>query len=497
MSDASMNNEFSSSSERSARRSRRRRRARIGWIVGIGVVLGAVAWLALSSGQAPSVQPAAAAADAGGCANGRSIFVAPAGVPGDDGSREHPIDLATALSSAGPAKPCDTVWLRGGTYRGSFVCSIEGRDGAPILIRQMPGERVTIDSAPSATPALHVKGSWLWFWGLEMTNSDPQRMSQQTGGWPSDLKRSSGVTTAGSHLKFINFIVHDMTRGFEIGSASIDTEVYGSLVYFNGWEAPKQTANGHGIDTHNRVGPRQIIDNILFGQFSHGIIGYASDQDPVHNLTIEGNIIFKNGILGQGRDLLIGGGSIAQRPVLKDNVSYGAAQMAVGSGAGCSDATVENNYFAGSFVMSSCDGVVKGNTIFGSPGAWAAHPDNTIVTGAPSGTVVRVRPNQYERGRAHIAVFNWDKRADVELDLSTVGLTAGMPYEIRDAQNYFGSPVYKGVYGNPKLLVSMTHMIIARPVGLAASLPTHTAPEFAAFVVVPDASQTTMGDKRP
>src|SRR5437773_868738 len=43
--------------------------------------------------------------------SGRAFYVAPTGLPTNDGSQLYPLDLPTALSSQGPVRPGDTVWL--------------------------------------------------------------------------------------------------------------------------------------------------------------------------------------------------------------------------------------------------------------------------------------------------------------------------------------------------------------------------------------------------
>jgi parallel beta-helix repeat protein len=415
--------------------------------------------------------------------------VAPDGSPRNDGSSARPLDLATALSSASPAAPCDTVWLRGGTYRGVFTSVLRGREGAPIIVRQAAGERATIDSAPERAAALSVNGAHVWFWGLEITNSDPLRTSTETTSWPSDLKRASGVIALGSHLKFINMVVHDMTRGFEFGVDALDVEVYGSLIFYNGWETPQHTGNGSGIDTHNRVGTRRLADNIIFDQFSQGISAYGSA--PEVNLQLEGNILFNNGSLSRsdGRDVLIGGRG-AKAPILLDNMTYGGAQTHIGYGAGCVGARIEGNYLASTvpLILTQCDGVVKDNTFVGTVGTLlTSYPENTYRPKRPTGVVIRVRRNQYEPGRANIGVYNWDKKAEIDLDLSGVGLTPGDEYEIRDAKNFFGAPLTNGAWAEGgKVAVRVEDLTAAMaPIGTGLAAPAHTAPEFITLVVVP------------
>ena len=46
-----------------------------------------------------------------------------------------------------------------------------------------------------------------------------------------------------------------------------------------------------------------------------------------------------------------------------------------------------------------------------------AFPGNTYTTTRPTGARVFVRPNQYEAGRANIAVYNWDRQSAIDVDL--------------------------------------------------------------------------------
>jgi hypothetical protein len=451
-----------------------------------GGLIGVIGWAGLSDFMqgSPVIEVAPAVADVesfGQCRTGRSFYVSPDGNAQNDGSQERPLDLTTALSAASPARPCDTIWLRGGTYKGTYVSDLKGSESQPIVVRQLQGERAIIDSAPSNSSALTANGTHTWFWGFEITSTDPDRSSDEVSGWPSDLRRGSGVTTSqGTYLKFINLIVHDLARGFEIGSASIGTEVYGSLIYHNGWTGPKQAPVGHGIDTHNRVGRRRIADNIIFGQFSHGVIALGSDQEPSDNISLEGNIIFNN----DERDVLIGG-SVARNPILGANMTYGGGQVNVGYGQGCSEARIEDNYLAASVpLVLGCEASLKNNTLYGTVGTLpTTYPDNVYPPSRPTGLVVHVRPNEYEPGRAHVAVYNWDKQPTVGIDLSSSGLAVGETFEVKDAQNFFGPPILTGTLPSNRIIsVSLTGLSSVGRLGDDRPR-THTAPDFAALVV--------------
>jgi hypothetical protein len=487
------------------RRSSYGRRAEWSWgkilVLASGVAAAVLAaFFLLSPTSKPTLEGAAADAPinapvnvAGStCIGGQSFYASPEGRPENAATLDAPIDLATALSERGPAKPCDTIWLRGGTYRGAFKSTLKGADNRPIVVRQYRGERATLDSVGAAEPALQVLGSWSWFWGFEVTNSDTQRLSKESGPWPSDLRRGTGVGARGPNNKFINLVVHDEARGFEVTAESIGTEIYGNLIYYNGWETLDGLGLGNGIDTQNQLGLRRIADNLIFKQFSHGII--ASGK-PLDNVTLTGNTIFSNGSISrkgvlESRNLLLGSGVVTNQPVVTDNSTYDG-QANLGFDAGCADGTITGNYFSGPLVWVKCAGVMKDN-VFYNPYATgygygplpAQFPANTYHTTRPGGVVVRMRKNEYEPGRAIVTVYNWDKVSQVSVDPSDAGLAVGDRFEVRDAQNYFGPPVAAGIYEGGSINVPLTSQAVASPVGAVPTPPKSTLPEFGTFVIL-------------
>lgn len=419
----------------------------------------------------------------------RQLYAAPDGRPDAPGTREQPLSLDVALSDDGPTRPGDTVWLRGGTYKGVFTSTLKGTSEAPITVRQAPGERATIDSSPFAEPALTVLGSWGIYWGFELTNSDPQRRSEESGPWPTDLRRGHGVFARGPQNSFINLVIHDLASGLDIWTESEQSRVYGNLVYYNGWEGSER-AHGHGIYTQNKVGTREIADNIVFGQFSHGIHAYGSNTAYLDDITLRGNAVFNNGMIastGAEREILLGGGRRAARPVIEDNVTYGPAQSNVGYIGGCSDAVISRNYFVGvsPLILVRCTPAMRGNTFVGDVGEIAREfPDNDYRKAeAADGTIQRLRVNRYEPDRAHVAIYNWTKQDSVDVDASEF-LRPGNHYEVIDAQNYFGGPVASGTYEAGKTLsIPMKGLKIAAPVGKVPQPPHHSGPEFGVFII--------------
>jgi len=418
----------------------------------------------------------------------RSLYVAPKGRKGADGSLAHPLRLDEALSAKSPARPGDTLWLRGGTYRGAFVSQLSGQSWGPITIRPYQDERAVIDSAPSKQSALTVLGSWTEFWGFEITNSDPIRRVTEAGSWPAGLRRSGGVDVHGPHNKFINLVIHDMTDGMGIWSEAEGSSAYGNLIFYNGWEGPDRS-HGHGVYTQNERGVREIEDNIIFDQFSHGIHAYGSVIAHLDNITLRGNIVFDNGSLalsGGERDILLGGGRVAQNAIIEDNATYGPEQSNVGYVAGCLQATIAHNYFSGvaPLILIFCQPDMTGNTFVGPMGPLAdEYRHNTYAPTPPHGHVSFLRPNRYDPSRANLVIYNWDREPDIKVDLSSV-LSDGATYEVLDVQDYFGPPVLSGVYreGEP-VAIPMTGHRVTPAVGNVSRPPRHTGPEFGAFVL--------------
>jgi hypothetical protein len=403
------------------------------------------------------------------------------------------------LNQPAAVHPGDKIWLRGGTYKGIYTSYLNGTPTAPIVVRNYANERVTIDGGNSNGVAVFaVASSYTWFWGFEVMSSYGHRVSAESGPWPTDILYGEGVQTPGassSHpgLKFINMIVHDTRQGFSFWVDATDSEIYGSLIYYNGWTAPDR-GHGHGIYTQNQTGTKTIKDNIIFENFSHGFHAYGTAA-PLNNIRVEGNTSFQNGELqgGSGRNLLLGGDTVANNPIITSNCLYrydtatGSSDLDVDytTASGCTYPTITNNYLVASVYLPGCTTnlTMTGNTFYGAVVGFSpsSFPNNTYLSQRPTGAFVFVRRNRYEAGRANITVFNWNLQTSVNIDLSSV-VPVGSQYEIRNAQNFFGPPVRSGIYNGGGVSLPMTGLSVATPVGWSA--PPATGPEFNAFILL-------------
>jgi hypothetical protein len=469
------------------------------------------------------------------------IYVAPGGSSSGDGSLSRPLDLATALSSSSRARPGDTIWLRGGTYRGKFLSAISGNSGSPITVRSYRGEWAKIDSGVSnnRNAILQVSGGYVTFRDFEIMSSDTKRTTSISGSNPDDIRRGHGINVRGPNNRFINLIIHDTTQGIAAWTDAPDTEIYGCIIYNNGWQAPDR-AHGHGIYLQNATGWKTVRNNIIFNQFERGIQIYGSDSALLRNIRVDHNVSFNNGILSKNREisanLSISGGKDGPAGMfITNNDFYGNSLKGLLELGGDpnNDLTFENNYTAhrarfrywknlkvsgNTFIRDTtlleyyrnssgttvswdknnyfCEELLyspfalyirSGSSVSGSGLTFpnwkskaGVDSNSTYTKGKPSGVRTVVRPNIYEPGRAHIVVYNWARTSSVSINLSSV-LSSGQKYEVRNAQNYFASPVTTGTFGGSTISIPLGSLAPATPIG--ASVPPSSSPTFYVFVV--------------
>lgn len=452
------------------------------------------------------------------------FYAAPDGTPDGDGSREHPWDLASALSGTRSVRPGDRLWVRGGIYVGSFKSRLTGLASAGIMVHQYPGERATIDGN------LIVNGAWTSYWGFEVTSSNQEMVN--------------AVMVFGPHTRFINLVVHDSNRsGFGVWSEAPDSEIYGSIIYNNGMDK-----FNHGIYVQNQTDTKTIMDNIIFNQSGYGIHGYGLPGEYLKGFDIEGNVAFNNGTLSQNGswpNILVGGDTPAEKIVLLNNYTYqhtpvSETNVDIGYETTANkDVIVKDNYFAGgSSVLHIRDWdqiTLSGNTFYGSDNVvelqlprgndpavfqWNSNTyvtdgaatafrfakqeltfdqwqqitkldhDSQLVVGRPTGVHTFVRPNIYEPGRANIIVYNWDLQDSVDVDLSPV-LKLGDQYKIWNVQDYFGTPVSSGIYDGRPIPLSMIDITPPRSIHKPDVQLPITGPEFNVFVLTSTGATAT------
>jgi uncharacterized protein YjdB len=458
-------------------------------------------------------------------------YVTTSGSSSGSGTAASAWDLATALNGGnGKVQPGDTIWLRGGTYHGAFTSIVSGTAGAPVVVREYPGERAVIDGNGQLNDVLTVQGAWVVFQDFEIMDSNTDRVTTSP-------QRPHGVVNNAPHVKYVHLIVHDVGIGFyTYANQSVDVEIYGCLIYNNGWQG-----GGHAIYGKADVGPLLIRDNIIFTQFGYGLHLYSNLGDGgLNNITLRGNVSFDNGSLdgptSGHANLLLGGEETVSGGLVDSNMTYyapsvGVYNMELGySSTSNFDVVFRDNYSVGGAstalqvgywqrvtasgnVLYGPGNVVElraasvsgyvwgGNTYLRDPGssAWSFAGSSYTFTGwqsatglgatdqatatLPSGPRVFLRKSPYEPGRANIVVYNWNGQGAVSVDVSGV-LQVGDAYQVRNAQDFFGTPVLSGTYNGGMLSLPMTGVSPPLPIGGSPGTPPRTGPAFDVFVVL-------------
>ncbi len=473
-----------------------------------------------------------------------SFYVMTAGSPSGNGSITKPWDLQTALKQPTKINAGDTIWIYEGTYVGEFVSRLTGKNNAPIIVRNVPGNRVVIDGVGSGDldGILQIEGEYAWYYGLIITNSSTARLE-----YLGDVDDTDGVCILGENNKLINCIIHNCGgNGIGFWSTALDSEIYGCIIYNNG-SIGDDRGHGHGIYGQNGTGTRLIRDNILFNSFGLGIHIY-SEGGSIQGFTIEGNMMFNNGLPGNDfleRHILVGGGQPADRIFIKSNYLfnrpdyYAKAGIQLGYKAANVNAECSNNYMGNCnfYVIKKWNSVkFSGNSVFSSSSsmqlisfdnfqnisnpyfnynqyrnglfesqsfdAWKASSgqdkNSTYSSKLPDKTEYILRKNYYESGRANLVIYNWGKQNTVNVDLSGF-LANGSEYKIYDVSNYNAGPISSGTYNGGTIGISMLLSKVELPYG---NIPDkarfkHTAPDYGVFLIVGPSKQGGMPHNPP
>src|SRR5690606_8182553 len=421
--------------------------------------------------------------------------------------------------------PGDTIWIAGGTYVGNFIAGLSGREGSPIIYRAVPGQEPILDGNTNngANEVLRINGSYLWFWGLTISNSASSGNNYY----------KDGVFFGGANSKLVNCIIRNNGgNGVGFWQTAVNSEVYGCIIYNNGYMGSDR-GHGHGIYGQNASLLKIIRDNVLFHSYGVGIHIY-SESGSIQGFSIEGNTIFNSGIPGAKfieRNILIGGLQQADRITITGNHIYNRpnyqskASIQLGYDASNRNAEVSDNKIVdGSLYM------IKGwnslqvlrNSIYARNSqmqliafdnfnnittplfnnnkylggtlaemnfqAWKTFSkqdaNSTYSSSLPTQNEYYVIKNRYEGGRANVVVYNWSRAENMMVDLSTV-LTTNSRFGIYDAMNLQAGPVVSGTYSGGALRMPLNLNSIELPIRADSNRGDlrHTLPEFGVFIV--------------
>jgi len=433
------------------------------------------------------------------------VFASPAGKASAAGTEKSPLDLATALANNGRVPPGSTLWLMQGTYRGTYRSELRGTENAPISVRPYPGKRVIIDTtSASSGSGLAIYGGWTNYYGLEVTSRINNRVSRvDNSSNPSDITLNGGVNIISSTNRVINFISHDNVSGIDAwskrhdGFTGVDTEIYGNIIYNNGWSAQPADGSygrghGHAIYTQNFDGTKEITNNVIFYGFGTGIHAYQTGNQNnrgIENFNIQHNTWFLTGASDIRRgmkkyDCLVGGYQPVRNLTINNNQGYsdigrtmiGYASNYKGVDFNNEIATINGNYLVQNFKINGYWNRIDmaNNSIYhGLSGGTQFINDiggNTFENSHPThGKKIVYIKNKYDPRRGRITIFNFDKDNNVSVDLSQI-VQSGAAYRVHSVFDLFGKPIAEGVYGGGTVSIPMGTVAPPQPYGLEGAI---------------------------
>jgi hypothetical protein len=442
--------------------------------------------------------------------SGQKFYVAPpnANPPGvytNDGSSGAPWTLKRALDN-GFSTPAagDTVYLKDGTYTGNFRGFRAGAVGSPIVYRQLSSTAgaATIDGT------IRMDGANTVLWGFTVVRSAATMTNDNL----------PAVEAEGANQKFIHLIIHDAAQqGLTVWDAATNAEVYGCIVYNNGYEYNQD----HGIYLHNTrgSGTKTVDLNVFFNNLGYGVHAYAGPEGPAQGeIQILRNVSFNNGTISPTYvakgNILVGDefGGATNIKIQENYVVHSQSAEGVGIWAGYqaaganiqvdynriwggrtgllmkswTSALVEENQIggAGHYVVDLEDASLSNYTWRGqdffhtaTETGWNWVPQGPLdfsawksATGLGTGTPPDVivgqsgdwwstyyqsfAVNKYEPGRGMLIVFN--EQASSSISVSLAGfLTTGATYKIFNVFDLV-NPVATGTYAGGNITLPLT-----------------------------------------
>lgn len=444
--------------------------------------------------------------------------------------------------------------------RGSFyMTALAGTSNQPVLFRNYNNERVIFDGRLDLFSV-----SYCQFWGVEVTLSDPPKplnltQAQQTTALGVGTYRQSGIWVLSSGCKLINCIINDNYNSSGFFFNSSNTPAYGALLYgcifINNGGHSLDNSYGHGVYSQNYAGTLSIVDCVFAHNFLNGLNMYSGTSAPINDYLVQGNISYENGFGFPGAIQMDVGGSdtIMTNQWFYSNVFYniaGTENMEIGYGGttNANSGLVGNTFLNGGFGSGKMVNLTfVSNTVYSAHNStclWVAYPvsstnfdynnywvsyllDNATGTNfstlsawqaatsldqhsvqltncascVPTLVQTFVRPNQYEAGRANIAIINWASNNTVSVDVSGIGLQMNQTFVLHSVQDYFGDVATYTYTGQP-IVIGMTNRTVSQPrshtlaladtnwMAIHTNQPTSelplpsTFPKFGAFVLI-------------
>lgn len=430
----------------------------------------------------------------------RTLYVSPSGT----GQGTSPADPMSITAALGSSQPGDLFWLLGGTYTGLFYITRGGTSSNPIIWRAAQGApHVTIKGG------FEITGANNWIWGMEIT--DPNELYPNDSGVRilaagtriinnvvHDHSNKNGIgawNTGGGQVIYGN-IVYSNGQGLNHPHNIYTQNDYVSNGYkyftnnmlLDSTDVCANCFNFHAYTETGYVTGMNLQNNII----KHGRFLIGGYNVPADNEVVKNNYFYDSQVqFGYRRPTQVsfqdnyvvratldtqwfwGDGEVqyteAAPNVFSNNqfllppngvhvLFRTSAYLSTGRCEGCppirqTDTFNNNSYstpFRGTFYANNQNLGTLGFSSWKSACASAgnAFDSASAEVSTPSGSKVVILNNEYESGRAHLAIYNYALASSVPADLSGI-VPAGAAYKVFGARSVYGTPVLSGTYSGP------------------------------------------------
>lgn len=352
----------------------------------------------------------------------------------------------------------DNLYMRSGTYTADYTVGWHGgSNGLPIALQSYNNENAIIDGSA------YINHDYITLKGLRIKNSGFTDRTLDTNGGELPPGINEAIHIQGNNVIIQDCILENCAEGIYSPNTIDNLVVDGCIIFYNGWQDADLSYHGHGVYSKRSVTYKNCI---IFRNSALGIQIYGTgNRDDV---TLQDNISFCAGDMFASVPECNILHSTGANMVWRRNYTYHRSGHVkandYGYGGAFSGAVMVDNYLPDGYSNSG-------------GGTFAEQSGNVT---APEVTN-RVKLISI-RGRAHVAVYNWQHLDSVVVDVSSV-FSNGTNVMAINVQDYFVDRQSLTVSGgNITINMQAGNRTIATPQGIAT--PTTTFPEFGCFVVV-------------
>ncbi|MBQ4600491.1 MAG: right-handed parallel beta-helix repeat-containing protein [Oscillospiraceae bacterium] len=372
----------------------------------------------------------------------KTIYVAPEGLPNGAGTKEHPLDIYTAVNNA-VAGQC--IVLMEGTYSLKDTVRIQrGMDGtadAPIRMIADPeaASRPVLDFKGECAGIVH-GGDYWYFYGFDVTNSQDGQKGFQVSG---------------------NYNTLDQINAYDNGNTGIQISRYSGTDLFPDWPAHNRILNctsynnadpgyedADGFACKLTAGEGNVFDGcVAYNNADDGWDMYAKvETGSIGAVTVRNCIAYQNGYVlengalveaGNGNGFKLGGESLSGKHILENSYAFGNKSKGIDSNS-CPDIIVKNctAYNNGTYNVALYTNNAA-NTDFSASGILSWKDSTAVITDSlAQGENLKPKGSQNTAAYQNDTTYYWNGEQSV--NASGARLTADM----------FVSLEFKGVLRN-------------------------------------------------